>query len=154
MTFRGLAFSTPAWWSVTRTPFNYGVGDPCNTPGVGFFDEGVGGGEVVLSTDRLQAVFPCAAELGNPEPVRPGDGIEVNAGSRTLSEFAAEDCTWHSQNADVLHGLTACPATSPAYSALVLRLTVPGRATPVYICIGLAHNGMVARRILYSLRAA
>jgi photosystem II stability/assembly factor-like uncharacterized protein len=53
-----------------------------------------------------------------------------------------------------LHGLTACPATSPAYSILVLKVTVPGRKTPVYVSIGLAGNGMVAKTILYSLRPA
>jgi hypothetical protein len=52
-----------------------------------------------------------------------------------------------------LHGLTACPATSPSYSILVLRVTVPGRKNPVYVSIGLAGNGMIARTILYSLRA-
>src|ERR1035438_9963078 len=53
-----------------------------------------------------------------------------------------------------LHGLTACPATSPAYSVLVLRVTVPRRAKPVYVSIGLSGDGIVARTILYSLRAA
>ena len=53
-----------------------------------------------------------------------------------------------------LHGLTVCPATSPAYSILVLKVTVPGRSKPVYVSIGLAGNGMVARTILYSLRSA
>jgi hypothetical protein len=51
-----------------------------------------------------------------------------------------------------LHGLTACPATSPAYSILVLKVTVPGRSKPIYVSIGLAGSGMVARTILYSLR--
>ena len=31
---------------------------------------------------------------------------------------------------------------------------VPGRSKPVFVSIGLAGNGMVARTILYSLRAA
>ncbi|MGO9198722.1 MAG: hypothetical protein ACLQK4_16545 [Acidimicrobiales bacterium] len=52
-----------------------------------------------------------------------------------------------------LHGLTACPASSPAYSILVLKVTVPGRKTPVLVSIGLAGNGMTARTVLYSLRA-
>jgi hypothetical protein len=54
----------------------------------------------------------------------------------------------------VLHGLTSCPATSPAYSILVVRVNVPGRDKPVFFSIGLAGNGMVARAILYSLQAA
>jgi hypothetical protein len=53
-----------------------------------------------------------------------------------------------------LHGLTLCPATSPAYSILVLKVTVPGRSKPVFVSIGLAGNGMVARTILYSLKEA
>ena len=53
-----------------------------------------------------------------------------------------------------LRGLRACPATSPAYSILVLKVTVPGRSKPVYVSIGLAGNGIVARTILYSLREA
>jgi hypothetical protein len=53
-----------------------------------------------------------------------------------------------------LHGLTACPASSPAYSILVLKVTVPGRSKPVYVSIGLAGNGMVAKTILYSLQTA
>jgi hypothetical protein len=53
-----------------------------------------------------------------------------------------------------LDGLTACPATSPAYSILVLKVTVPGRNKPVFVSIGLVGNGLVARTVLYSLRAA
>ena len=53
-----------------------------------------------------------------------------------------------------VQGLIACPATSPAYSILVLKVTVPGRSKPVYVSIGLAGKGMVARTIWYSLRAA
>jgi hypothetical protein len=59
-----------------------------------------------------------------------------------------------STNCLSLHGLIVCPATSPAYSILVLKVTVPGRLKPVYVSIGLAGNGMVARTILYSLREA
>ena len=41
----------------------------------------------------------------------------------------------------VVHGLTSCPATSPAYSILVVRVNLPGRDKPVFISIGLAGNG-------------
>ena len=53
-----------------------------------------------------------------------------------------------------LHGLTAIPAISPAYSILVLRVNVPGRDKPVFVSIGLVGNGMTARTILDSLRPA
>jgi hypothetical protein len=51
-----------------------------------------------------------------------------------------------------VHDLTVCPASSPAYSVLVLKVTVPGRSKPVIVSIGLAGSGIVARTILYSLR--
>ena len=154
LTYQGLAFAAPAWWPVTRTSYNYGVGDPCNTPGVDFFNEGVGGGEVVLSTDRFLAGFSCSARR-NPGPVYPGDGVEVDAGSDTLSELAMEGLHLaFSKHCLDLHGLIACPATSPAYSILVLKVTVSGRDQPVFVSLGLAGNGMVARTILDSLRPA
>lgn len=37
---------------------------------------------------------------------------------------------------------------------LVLKVTIPGRSTPVIVSIGLDGNGIVARTILYSLRQA
>jgi hypothetical protein len=156
LTFERLSFTAPAWWQVTRTSYNYGIGTPCaSLPGVSFFNEGVGGGEVVLSTDRFLAAFPCPIESGTPGPVYPGGGIEVDAGSNTLSELATEGLhPAFSRHCPDLHGLTACPASSPAYSILVLKVRVPGRATPVFVSIGLAGNGMVARTILYSLRRA
>ena len=155
LTYQGLAFAAPAWWPVTRTFYNYGIDTPCaSSPGVGFVDGGVGGGEVVLSTDRFPVALSCAARR-NPGPVYPGDGVEVDAGSKTLSELAMEGLYLSfSAHCLDLHGLTACPATSPAYSVLVLRVTVPRRAKPVYVSIGLSGDGIVARTILYSLRAA
>jgi len=156
LTFDGLSFTAPGWWQVTSTFYNYGIGTPCTSlPGASFFNEGVGGGEVVLSTDRFLAAFPCPIESGTPGPVYPGGGIEVDAGSNTLSELATEGLhPAFSRHCPDLHGLTACPASSPAYSILGLKVRVPGRATPVFVSIGLAGNGMVARTILYSLRRA
>jgi hypothetical protein len=156
LTFQGLSFTAPAWWQVTRTLLNYGIGSPCaSSPGVSFYNEGVGGGEVVLSTDQGLAAFPCPSELGNPGPVYPGDGIEVDAGPNTLSELATEGLHLaFSAHCLDFHGLKACPATTPTYSILVLRVRVPGRSQPVFFSIGLAGNGLVARTILYSLRAA
>ena len=39
-------------------------------------------------------------------------------------------------------------------STLLLRVTKRRRSKPVYVAIGLAGNGMIARTILYSLRPA
>ncbi|MGA3354583.1 MAG: hypothetical protein ABSD85_15580 [Acidimicrobiales bacterium] len=46
------------------------------------------------------------------------------------------------------------PEQDTGLQHLFLKVTVPGRSKPVYVSIGLAGNGMVARTILYSLRAA
>ncbi|HLN04633.1 MAG TPA: hypothetical protein VK217_00035, partial [Acidimicrobiales bacterium] len=47
--------------------------------------------------------------------------------------------------------MTVCPAWSPPYSVLVLRVTEPGPRQSVLVVIGLAGNGIVARTILHSL---
>ncbi len=78
------------------------------------------------------------------------DGVQVDSRSR-LNFGVALSFSTHCLS---LHGLITCPATSPAYSILVVKVTVPGRSKPVYLSIGLAGNGMVARTIVYSLRVA
>lgn len=107
---------------------------------------------VVLDTDVAVDVQGCPAALNNAPPVRsPSNGLRIDTGPAFLSvqtfRFASGDCL-------KLHGMTACPATAPDYSILVLRVSVPGRSKPVFVSIGLAGDGMVARAILYSLRAA
>ena len=146
MVFEGLAFATPSSWPVTRTSVDHGLGYPCATPGVALMDSGV-----VLSTDQKPYGYDCVATVP-PGPQTPQDGIQVDTGSKTLSQWNLHIA--FSTRCLHLHGLTACPATSPAYSILVLKVTVPGRNKPVYVSIGLAGNGMVARTILYSLRTA
>ena len=147
LTFQGLAFTAPSSWPVMRTSNNLGIGQPCGTPGVALSEPGV-----VLSTDKQASLYFCSSLIGPPAPQTAQDGIQVDAGSDTLSQWNLH--VVFSAHCLSLHGLTACPATSPAYSILVLRVRVPGRSKPVYVSIGLAGNGMVARTILYSLRAA
>jgi hypothetical protein len=104
---------------------------------------------VTLSTDARRFEPPSCPYVP-PTPQPPENGVQVD------SELITEPMVTlsFSTHCLVLHSLTACPATSPAYSILVLKVTMPGRSKPVYVSIGLAGNGMVARRILYSLREA
>ena len=144
--YEKLAFAAPRSWPVIRTALNFGVGH-CSNSGAIFF-----GPNVILSTDHQIAEFRCLA----PEPVPqfPQEGVQVDAGTQTLSQLAQQGLRLSfSKHCLTLNGLTACPATSPAYSILVLEVTAPGRSKPLYVSIGLAGNGMVARTILYSLRA-
>ena len=150
VTFQGLAFSVPRSWPITRASLNSGIGYPCSSvPGVALQGPTP---SVTLSTDQHRAVFHC----GPPDVSQtPEDGVRVDAGYQTLSQLAEQGLrltfSTHCLN---LHGLTACPALSPAYSILVLKVTVPGQSKPVIVSIGLAGNGMIARTILYSLQAA
>src|ERR1019366_7701985 len=131
----------------TRSSVNHGIGQPCLMPGVTLWASGV-----VLSTDVKNYFYLCPAPVRPPGPQVPQDGVQFDSGSRTLPQDGMS--VKFSKHCLKLHGLTACPATSPAYSILVLKVTVPGRSKAVYVSIGLAGNGMVARTILYSLRAA
>ncbi|MGA2806136.1 MAG: hypothetical protein ABSF89_17415 [Acidimicrobiales bacterium] len=144
VTFAGLRFSAPTNWPITRTQVTPGLGAICKTLGVAFAST-----TVTLSTDvRPMLLPPCA--YFPPTPQQPENGVQVDSGLRTEPMVTLS----FSAHCLVLHGLTACPATSPAYSILVVRVNVPGRDKPVFFSIGLAGNGMVARAILYSLRAA
>ena len=142
VTFVGLRFSVPSSWSVDRTSVAYGLGAMCRTPGVAL---GVTG--VILSNDLTPFSPGCPTILLSPE--QPRNGVQVDSGPHADLPVTLS-FPFHC----FLHGLSACLATSPAYSILVLGVTVPGRINPVFVSIGLAGNGMVARTILYSLRAA
>ena len=143
ITFAGIKVSVPSRWTVSRTSRTMGLGDICRTPAVAFFST-----QVTLSSDAQKLLIPsCPFSGDSPQP--PAKGVQIDSGLQTepLVSLSFSRC-WSVQ------GLTVCPASSPAYSILVLKVTVPGRSKPVYVSIGLAGNGMVARTILYSLRAA
>ena len=144
VTFAGLRFLAPAPWRVERTQTTPGLGYICGTPGVASWETAV-----VLSTDARRMIVPmCPRERSFPQ--QPLNSVQVDSGLRSPPIFGASFST-HCLS---LHGLTACPAVLPAYSILVLRVKVPGRTRPAFVSIGLAGNGLVARTILYSLRAA
>jgi len=144
VTFAGLRFLAPAFWRVDRTQTTPGLGYICSTPGVAFWQTAV-----MLSTDARRMIVP-ACPLERPFPQQPMNSVQVDSGLSTepmITLAVSKHCL-------ILQGLTACPATSPAYSILVLRVMAPGRSKPVYVSIGLAGNGMTARTILYSLKPA
>ena len=147
VTFGGIRLSIPASWPVQKESLFFLT---CfSGPAEGY---SLAHTSVVLDTDVAVDVHGCFAAPNSAPPVRsPSNGLRIDTGPAFLSvqtfRFASGRCL-------DLHGLTACPATSPEYSILVLRVTVPGRSKPVFVSIGLAGNGMIARTILYSLRAA
>jgi hypothetical protein len=143
VTFEGLSFAAPRSWSVRRTSEGLGIGNVCATALGVALSQGI-----VLSTDLHQQFLPCPLELPRPQP--PTDGVQIDAGTHLELPSGLAFST----NCLDLHGLTACPAITPAYSILILRVTVPGRTEPLLVSIGLAGNGMTARTILRSLKAA
>ncbi len=142
--FAGLRFSVPAGWRTYRTPMWSGL-ELCGIrPVVPVADS------ITLSTDVWHGMGVCPTDEGQPRGAQqPSNGVLLDSGLSPLLVAGpfAKRCL-------DLHGLKVCPATSPAYSILVLSVTVPGHRQPVFVSIGLAGNGMVARTILYSLRAA
>jgi len=143
VSFAGLQFSVPANWPIYQTQLTPGLGICGPMSGVEFVNTAV-----TLSTDVRPLHYPCALPAPNAKPGR--NGIQVDLGLRTEPLVTLS----FSAHCLVLHGLTACPATSPAYSILVVRVNVPGRSKPVFVSIGLVGNGMTARTILDSLRPA
>ena len=134
LTFAGVRFSVPASWPVQRSetwklcpPFLVAIS------------------EVTLDTDKtLEAPF-CAGLL--PFAIVPSNGLRVDAGAEgPTGSFSRGGKCLH------LGGLTACPSSTPDYSVLFLKVTVPDRSKPVFVSIGLSGNGKVARTILYSFR--
>jgi hypothetical protein len=140
VTFVGLRFSVPAGWRTYRW-VDVGI---CSGNGPTLL-----GGDRVSLTNGTHLSTACQQPVELPIVRRPGNGVQVDVEPSSILVTGT-----FSTNCLSFHGLTACPATSPAYSILVLKVTVPGRSKPVYVSIGLAGNGMVARTILYSLRAA
>lgn len=148
VSFGGLRFSVPPDWPVARRSIVNVPGNPCRTLGISL--SGYSQPRVSLSTDTRPFVrnFMCARIA--PTPYQPSNGVQVDSGLRTdplVSLLFSARCV-------VLHGLTACPASSPCYSVLFVRVRVPGRSKPVLVSIGLAGDGSIARTILYSVRAA
>jgi len=139
--FAGLRFSVPASWPVQRTR----LWNVCGPVQIAVAES------VTLDTDQVFQALPCP--FPGPYAVVPSNGVRVDTGrSHSLSELIGP----FSPGGPCLltGGLRACPSRTPHYSVLLLRVRVPGRAAPVFVSIGLAGSGMIARTILYSLAAA
>ena len=100
----------------------------------------------MLDTDRTVLVTTCIV-LPYTQPIAPANGVRIDEKPWLWNPAGGGACP-------VVNDLRVCVSGAAPYSILVLKVTVPGRSKPVYVSIGLAGNGMVARTILYSLRVA
>jgi hypothetical protein len=138
VTFAGLRFSVPPSWIVRRTNRR----DICGTDTVAL------SWGVTLDTDENYRPAACHPRL--QYPVTPFDGVRVDlvGAHGPTGSFSAGGVCLH--RGDV----TSCASSTPTFGVLLLRVMKPRRSKPVYVSIGLAGNGIVARTILYSLRSA
>lgn len=148
ISFDGVAVRFPRSWAVNRTTY-YSAGDHCGVaPPV--FTTGRSG-IVYLDTDQELGVVHCPF-LAEAPPQRPANGVQIDVSPRALSGFGVK--VSFSSRCLSVNGLRACPATVPSFSVLLLNVTVPGRSESVYVSLGLAGKGVLARTILHSLRRA
>ncbi len=137
--FGGMSIAIPGNWTEGRTR-SWG--------GCGLLDLSLTSPPAaVLTTGTSVIRLPCPLVLALPV-APPVDGLVIDPGpyGPLQSESTFGPCL-HIDN------LTACPTTTDVYGVLVLAVHIPGKSTPVDVEIGLAGNGMVARTILYSMRA-
>ena len=119
VSFAGLRFSVPlghsqtrrgvtlpADWTVNQTSATPGLGAICRTPGVAFPTT-----TVTLSTDADPSpIYYCP--VTSPTPEQPENGVQVDSGLSTEPMVTLS----FSNRCLSLHGLSVCPATSPANS--------------------------------------
>jgi hypothetical protein len=119
-----------------------------------------GPNEVVLDSDQYTGPVSCPFISGRSTPLTPVNGLLIDLHPNVATHWppgygAKRYCL-------EVHGLMACPYDPTPLTMdeqlaeaeiLFLQVPVPGHATEM-LEIGLAGNGLVARTILYSLRAA
>jgi hypothetical protein len=130
VSFAGLRFSVPDRWPSHRLVDVHECGADGPT---------LNGNAVWLVTAARLVV---CKQPGGPTVVEsPGYGVQVDVDldPHLMTGWA------FSTHCRTLHGLTVCPATTPAYSILVLKVTVPGRSKPVYVSIGQRARGGIMR---------
>jgi hypothetical protein len=105
---------------------------------------------MVVFDTATNAIGPgCIAPFSQVSFIHYSDGIVVASGPDQSVQLpkSLRDCL-------NLHGLRGCMTRITYEGVFGLIIPVPGRSRPTLVEIGLAGNGMVARTILHSLRAA
>ena len=145
VSFAGLRFSVPANWPITRTQVTPGLGAICQRTGRGIcgHDSDVEHRPPPLAPSALCPLIPPT-----PQP----------AGERGPGRFGV---TYRADGDTLPFGSLPRPPRFdgvPSNLARVLDPRAQGERAwahkPVFVSIGLAGNGMVARTILYSMRRA
>jgi hypothetical protein len=154
-TFGGISFATPQTWPTRQTDLVLSCRSFVALGGRLLVSHSTLSGAIEpdrpvvdLDTDQIDDTSLCP-DVGYQESA-PGNGVQVDAGSAEVANPAPSRL----DKSISLNGVVAYVDASQPFDILDLLVVVPGRAMPLDVEIGLAGNGMVARTILYSLRAA
>jgi hypothetical protein len=138
--FAGLRFAAPRSWPHMTTN-DIVMGCPLVVPALPQM--------VIFDTATSAAAPGCISPLAQVSDIHYNDGILVASGPDQSVQLpkSLRDCL-------NLHGLRGCMTRITYGGVFELIVAVPGRSRPTLVEIGLAGSGMIARTILYSLRAA
>jgi hypothetical protein len=138
--FAGLRFAAPRSWPHMTTD-DIVMGCPQVVPALPHM--------VVFDTATSAAAPGCISPLAQVSDIHYNDGILVASGPDQSVQLpkSLRDCL-------NLHGLRGCVTNITYGGVFELVVAVPGRSRPTLVEIGLAGNGMIAKTILHSLRAA
>jgi len=140
-TFAGLRFAAPPYLARRTGDDRFDLGCPGVVPALS---------PDVFLIRATSAVFPgCQLPPSEVGQIRYRNGVLVASGPDAFVQFPKRLASCRS-----LQGLTACVTGGAFGGVLDLTVVVPNRSRPTLIEIGLAGNGMVARTIVDSLRAA
>jgi hypothetical protein len=142
MTFGQTSVAVPSGWPVQSTAL-FGLGY------CGPYTSLTSPPTVVFETGAHLESFGCPEE-GIPSEVSPAsDGLIIDPGPYTpirgVRSFGR--CL-------LVDGLQVCPTSVDEFGYLTVAVHIPGKSQPVGVEIGLGGNGIVARTILFSIRAA
>lgn len=147
ISYGGISLWVPRTWSVSSgVKFKFCTGIPLST---------LQASGVSLVNGTYNALATSGGCLGPVEEspasqVAPVDGVLIDPdsdGPLQLQRSSYGACVH-------VNELTACPVADYPYGILILAVHVPGKKSPVAVEIGLAGNGVTARTILWSMRAA
>lgn len=148
--FDGLRFATPATWPTRRTDQFSSCRSFIALGGRMLVNQVVEPDEPMVELDTDSSAYISSCPAGVFQESAPGNGVQIDAGSARHANLAPA----RSDRAIRVNGVVAYIDALQPFDILDVLAVVPGRSMPLDVQIGLAGNGMIARTILYSLRAA
>lgn len=145
LSYGGLSVAAPRSWPVENGDWQLGL---CQLVPIALDLDQQNVVTTASGTVRpVAASCPAFSDYADLERLRQGLVIDPGPYGPLSSGSTFDKCM-------SINHLSVCPTATDPYGVLVAAVHVPGRKRPVAIEIGLAGNGIIARTILHSLRAA